>query len=105
MIENNIPPLHPHHTRLYIGLIVVIIFAAVFFFISNKKGRVDYTPPESGTNTVRSAIDENARATLTAEEQAQKEKVLSDPALNAKAKLTTAQKKAKEAQMRALSEN
>ncbi len=104
MFENDKPLNHPHHTRLYIILGIVLIIAALFFIFKKGEG-VNYTTPDNSSDTVKETpINENGRVTLTAEEQAEKEKILSSPTLNAKTTLTPAQKREKEAQLKALSQ-
>lgn len=99
MIENNISPTHPHHTRLYIILIIIVLFAVAFFAVS-KNYRVDYEPVDTPQPRI---IKDDDRITLTEEQRIEKEKILTDPLLNSKAKLTAAQKKKKEEQLKALS--
>jgi hypothetical protein len=105
MIENNISPVHPDHTRLYIGLAVVALLA----FMGWTYNRKIAAPPSSSSPTKTVSImelmnREEDKVQLTLDEQTAKDKILTDPNLTAKATLTPQQKKEKAALLRSLSD-
>jgi hypothetical protein len=66
MIDNSIPVTHPHHTKLYIVLGVVVVFGVIFFGLRQKAG----APPQdsSAVQTSDEAKPVQTPITLTPEQ-------------------------------------
>lgn len=92
-MENNIPYNHPHHTKLYIVLGVVVVFAIVFFILRARNNAQYTAPPNSVTHT---SLPDDRPLVLSPEEQKAQEELLANPSLTRKSSLSTKQKLAQE---------
>lgn len=91
MLENDIPVIHPRHTRLYILLALFVILGAIFFVVyRNKTGTNSY---QVGGTKPTEALESKVVSLTPGEANAQ-EKLLSDPRYSEKLNLTAQQKAA-----------
>lgn len=87
---NNInSPTAPHHTRLYVALGLLIVFATLFFLVKYM------TMPEDKIPEVYSPPDPTKVLILTPEQASLKEKNLADPRLSEQSDLTQTEAAAK----------